>query len=105
MLLAGSPSATLFRTTIKARVQAGRLVVDEPTDLPEGTELELLARPLDPHAHRRDLSASGQKTAMGFTGEPVPFGMGNGATVNMNSHRFLAAAASLKASKSARSMR
>lgn len=32
--------------TIKARVQAGRLVVDEPTDLPEGTEIELL--PLDP---------------------------------------------------------
>jgi len=32
--------------TIKARVTAGRLVVDEPTDLPEGTEVELLA--LDP---------------------------------------------------------
>ncbi|MBC8072275.1 MAG: hypothetical protein IAG13_28395 [Deltaproteobacteria bacterium] len=32
--------------TIKARVTAGRLVVDEPTDLPEGTEIELLA--LDP---------------------------------------------------------
>jgi hypothetical protein len=32
--------------TIKARVTAGRLVVDEPTDLPEGAELELL--PLDP---------------------------------------------------------
>jgi hypothetical protein len=32
--------------TIKARVQAGRLVVDEPTDLPDGTELDLL--PLDP---------------------------------------------------------
>jgi hypothetical protein len=32
--------------TIKARVTAGRLVVDEPTDLPEGSELELL--PLDP---------------------------------------------------------
>lgn len=31
--------------TIKARVTAGRLVVDEPTDLPDGTELELL--PLD----------------------------------------------------------
>lgn len=29
--------------TIKARVTAGRLVVDEPTDLPEGTEVELLA--------------------------------------------------------------
>ena len=31
---------------LKARVRAGRLVVDEPTDLPEGTEVELL--PLDP---------------------------------------------------------
>ena len=34
------------RVTIKARVTAGRLVVDEPTDLPEGTQVELLA--LDP---------------------------------------------------------
>ena len=32
--------------TIKARVLAGRLIVDEPTNLPEGTEVELL--PLDP---------------------------------------------------------
>jgi hypothetical protein len=32
--------------TIKARVREGRLVVDEPTDLPDGTEIELL--PLDP---------------------------------------------------------
>jgi hypothetical protein len=32
--------------TIKARVRGGRLLVDEPTDLPEGTEVELL--PLDP---------------------------------------------------------
>jgi hypothetical protein len=32
--------------TIKARVLAGRLVVDEPTNLPEGTVVELL--PLDP---------------------------------------------------------
>ena len=32
--------------TIKARVRSGRLVVDEPTDLPEGAEIELL--PLDP---------------------------------------------------------
>jgi hypothetical protein len=29
--------------TLKARVRAGRLVVDEPTDLPEGAEVELLA--------------------------------------------------------------
>ena len=32
--------------TIKARVQDGRLVVDEPTSLPEGTVVQLL--PLDP---------------------------------------------------------
>jgi hypothetical protein len=32
--------------SIKARVRAGRLVLDEPTDLPEGAEVELL--PLDP---------------------------------------------------------
>ncbi|HVH27220.1 MAG TPA: hypothetical protein VM818_10685 [Vicinamibacterales bacterium] len=32
--------------TLKARVKAGRLVIDEPTDLPEGTVIELL--PLDP---------------------------------------------------------
>lgn len=32
--------------TITARVHAGRLIVDEPTTLPEGTEVRLL--PLDP---------------------------------------------------------
>jgi hypothetical protein len=32
--------------TIKARVRNGRFVVEEPTQLPEGTEIELL--PLDP---------------------------------------------------------
>lgn len=32
--------------TLKARVQNGRFVVDEPTQLPEGTEVDLL--PLDP---------------------------------------------------------
>ncbi len=45
-LLGGPSDATLFAMTIKARVSAGRLVVDEPTDLPEGTEVDLL--PLDP---------------------------------------------------------
>jgi hypothetical protein len=45
-LVGGSDDAKLTEMTIKARVQAGRLVVDEPTDLPEGTEVELL--PLDP---------------------------------------------------------
>ena len=32
--------------TLKATVRTGRFVVDEPTNLPEGTEIELL--PLDP---------------------------------------------------------
>jgi hypothetical protein len=32
--------------SIKAYVRDGRLVLDEPTNLPEGTEVELL--PLDP---------------------------------------------------------
>jgi hypothetical protein len=32
--------------TIKARVHNGRFIVEEPTHLPEGTEVELL--PLDP---------------------------------------------------------
>jgi hypothetical protein len=32
--------------TIKATVRHGRLVLDEPTTLPEGTEVDLL--PLDP---------------------------------------------------------
>ena len=35
-----------YRMTLKARVAGGRLVLDEVTDLPEGTEVELL--PLDP---------------------------------------------------------
>ena len=45
-MLGGPFDATLFGMTIRARVSAGRLVVDEPTDLPEGTEVDLL--PLDP---------------------------------------------------------
>ena len=42
----GVRPSKLRSMTLKARVRAGRLVIDEPTDLPEGTELELL--PLDP---------------------------------------------------------
>lgn len=45
-LLGTTSNAILIRMTIKARVHDGRLVLDEPTDLPEGTEVELL--PLDP---------------------------------------------------------
>ena len=45
--LSATALADILRTmTLKARVHKGRLVVNEPTDLPEGTEVELL--PLDP---------------------------------------------------------
>ena len=39
-------NGTLSPMTIKATVKAGRLVIDEPTNLPDGTDVELL--PLDP---------------------------------------------------------
>ena len=45
-MLGGLPGVTLSGMTIKARVREGRLILDEPTDLPEGTEIEML--PLDP---------------------------------------------------------
>ena len=45
-LLGGPASVTLSSMIVKARVREGRLVVDEPTDLPDGTEIDLL--PLDP---------------------------------------------------------
>ena len=44
--MGGLPGVTLSGMTIKARVRQGRLTLDEPTDLPEGTEIEML--PLDP---------------------------------------------------------
>lgn len=45
-MLGGDAGATLFTLTIKAHVRDGRLVIDEPKSLPDGTEIELL--PLDP---------------------------------------------------------
>ena len=64
------------------------------------------SRPLRTKSRPPPVNASEiQNTAIGLTGEPVPRGIGNGAMVNMNSHRLRAAAASLRASKSARSMR
>jgi len=41
---------------LKAQVRGGRLVLDEPTDLPEGTEVELVASDdddLDPEERAR----------------------------------------------------
>ena len=46
VLLGGRASVTFDFMIVKAHVREGRLVVDEPTGLPEGTEIDLL--PLDP---------------------------------------------------------
>lgn len=46
VLLSATFPASVLSMTLKARVLGGRLVVDEVTDLPEGTEVQLL--PLDP---------------------------------------------------------
>ncbi len=34
-------------TALKARVRAGRLILDEPTTLPEGSELSLIVAPVE----------------------------------------------------------
>lgn len=62
---------------LKARVVKGRLVLDEPTDLPEGTEIELIAADeldelaaLDPEerdALEESLSISEEQIARGET--------------------------------------
>jgi len=49
--------------TIKARVHDGKFVVDEPTSLPEGTEIELL--PLDPGDWLDDSDRAALHAALG----------------------------------------
>jgi hypothetical protein len=58
--------------TIKARVCDGRLVIDEPTDLPEGTELELL--PLDPGDWLDDADRAALHAALAQTQADVDAG-------------------------------
>ena len=58
--------------TLKARVKAGRLVVDEPTDLPEGTEIELL--PLDPGDWLDDEDRAALHRALSASDEDVKAG-------------------------------
>ena len=58
--------------TLKARVQKGRLVVDEPTDLPEGTEVELL--PLDPGDWLSEEDRSALHRALGASDGDVEAG-------------------------------
>lgn len=58
--------------TIKAHVRAGRLVVDEPTTLPEGTVVELL--PLDPGDGLDDADRAALHAALGDSEADVAAG-------------------------------
>jgi hypothetical protein len=58
--------------TIKARVHAGRLVLDEPTNLPEGTEVELL--PLDPGDWLDEADRAALHAALAESGADVTAG-------------------------------
>ena len=58
--------------TIKARVSEGRLVVDEPTDLPEGTEVELL--PLDPGDWLDDTDRAALHAALALSAADIEAG-------------------------------
>lgn len=64
--------------TFKARVRAGRLIVDEPTDLPEGTEVELV--PLDPGDWLDETDRAALHTALTNSDEDVK----NGRLVDAN---------------------
>ena len=58
--------------TLKARVHNGRLVVDKPTYLPEGTEVELL--PLDPGDWLEDEDRAALHRALAASGLDVEAG-------------------------------
>lgn len=64
--------------TLRARVKNGRLVVDEPTDLPEGAEVELavLGDDLDHEDRERlhsalDAADDELRAGKGLPGEPI----------------------------------
>lgn len=60
---------------MRARVHNGRIVVDEPTDLPEGTELDLVALEdgddLDDEDRKRLVQAIRQGIAQAKRGEGI----------------------------------
>jgi hypothetical protein len=58
--------------TMKATVRHGRLVLDEPTTLPEGTEVELL--PLDPGDWLDDAERAALHTALAQSDADVAAG-------------------------------
>jgi hypothetical protein len=62
-----------MKMTVHARVKNGRLLVDEPTDLPEGTELELV--PADADDEAWDLTPEQEaelEARLAYKGELLP---------------------------------
>ena len=57
---------------IKAHVRDGRLLVDEPTTLPEGTELEL--RPIDPGDRLDDADRAALHAALARSEQDIAAG-------------------------------
>lgn len=61
--------------TVRARVKNGRLTLDEPTDLPEGAEVELVAKADDDedwHLTDEDVAELQRSIAQADHGEVVP---------------------------------
>jgi hypothetical protein len=59
--------------TVRARVKNGRLVLDEPTDLPEGTEVELATMEDEPWELTREQHAElAARLASADRGQLVP---------------------------------
>ncbi len=56
----------MLHTALRARVEGGRLVLDEPTSLPEGTEVELV--PVD---EIDELEPDERARLYGFLGESI----------------------------------
>jgi hypothetical protein len=69
---------SLVTLTLKAKVHEGRLVLDEPIDLPEGTEVELVPADVGDSLDeddRRRLHAALQRSADQFrAGKGIPAG-------------------------------
>src|SRR3990172_1029296 len=72
--------------TIKARVRGGHLVVDEPINLPEGTELELL--PLDPGDWLDEADRAALHAALAQSEADVAAGRLGGATEGLKRLRL-----------------
>ena len=90
----GRRTATLLKELREECRNISNLLAQLESPLDDGKAEDLLGE------SRGGSSYLNQNVAIGFIGDPVPPLIGNGAAVSKNSHRFRAAAASLRASRS-----